>query len=90
MAEVERIVSEMPLNRSPGIVYILTRVLKDCLSVILPTLTNIINATLMPATFPTLWKLSMLTPLLKEDDHEIPSNNRPLSLLVIVSTICDL
>ena len=55
MAEVQRIVPEMPLNRSPGIVYILTRVLQDCLSVIVPTLTNIVNTTLMPATFPTGW-----------------------------------
>ena len=37
-AEVHRIVSEMPLNKSPGIDYVPTRVLKDCLSVILPAL----------------------------------------------------
>ena len=63
---------------------------KDCLPVILPALTNIINTSLMSATFPTLWKLSMLTPLLKEGDHEIPCNNCPLSLLVIVSKICEM
>ena len=89
VSEVQRIVSEIPLNKSPGIDYIPTRVLKDCPPVILATLTNIINASLMSATFPTNWKTSMLIPLLKEGDHEIPSNNRPLSLLVIVSKICE-
>jgi hypothetical protein len=87
--EVQRIVSDMSLNKSPGIDYIPTRVLKDCLSIILPSLTNIINSYLMSATFPTNWKTSMLIPLLKEGDHEIPCNNRPLSLLVMVSKICE-
>ena len=89
MAEVQRIVSEMPLNKSPGVDYIPTRVLKDCLPVILPALINIINTSLMSATFPTLWKMSMLMSILKEGDHELPCNNRPLSLLVIVSKICE-
>jgi hypothetical protein len=77
----------MPLNKSPGIDYIPTCVLKDCLSIILPSLTNIISS-LMSATFPTNWKTSMLIPLLKEGDHEIPCNNHLLSLLV-VSKICE-
>ena len=61
VTEVQRIVSDMPLNKSPGIDYILTHVLKDCLSIILPSLTNIINSSLLSATFPTNWKTSMLT-----------------------------
>jgi hypothetical protein len=44
VTEVERLVSDMSLNKSPGIDYIPTRVLKDCLSIILPSLTNIINS----------------------------------------------
>ena len=33
----------------------------------------------MTSTFPDLWKISEVIPLLKEGDHEIASNNRPLS-----------
>ena len=80
---------EIPLNKSPGIDFIPMRVLKDCLPNILPTLTNIINNSLMSATFPTNWKTSMTIPLLKEGDHEILCNNRPLSLLVMISKICE-
>jgi hypothetical protein len=89
LRKFKRIVSDMPLNKSPGIDYIPIRVLKDCLSIILPSLTNIINSSLMSAIFPKNWKTSMLIPLLKEGDHEIQCNNRPLSLLVIVSNICE-
>ena len=88
-AEVHRIVSEMPLNKSPGIDYVPTRVLKDCLPVILPALTNIINCSLLSSIFPANWKTSMLIPLLKEGDHETPNNNHPLSLLVTVSKIIE-
>ena len=31
----------------------------------------------------------MLIPLLKDCDHELSCNNRPLSLLVLVSKICE-
>jgi hypothetical protein len=65
------------------------RIISDMPLILLLSLTNIINSSLMSATFPTNWKTSMLIPLLKEGDHEIPCNNRPLSLLVIVSKCCE-
>jgi hypothetical protein len=43
----------------------------------------------MTSTFPDLWKISEVIPLLKEGDHEIASNNRPLSLLEVVSNVCE-
>ena len=43
----------------------------------------------MTSTFPDLWKISEVIPLLKEGDHEIASNNRPLSLLEVVSKVCE-
>ena len=43
----------------------------------------------MTSTFPDLRKISEVIPLLKEGDHEIASNNRPLSLLEVVSKVCE-
>ena len=63
--EAQRIVLEMPLNKSLGIDFIPIRVLKDCLPITLQTLTNIINNSLMSATFPTNWKTSMTILLLE-------------------------
>ena len=43
----------------------------------------------MTSTFPDLWKIAEVIPLLKEGDHEIASNNRLLSLLEVVSKVCE-
>ncbi len=41
------------------------------------------------STFSDDWKIAEVIPLLKEDDRELASNNRPLSLLNAVSKICE-
>jgi hypothetical protein len=65
------------------------RVIKDSLPTILMPLTNIINKSLMSSTYPDVWKLAEVIPLLKEGDREVASNNRPLSMLAIASKICE-
>ena len=63
---------------------------KPSCSVILLTLTSIINASLIvTGTFPFLWKMAEVTPIPKERDHEKPSNNRPVSLLPTFSIVCE-
>jgi hypothetical protein len=79
----------MPSNKSPGPNKINMRVIKDCLHVILEPLTSIINRSLTTSEFPDAWKIAELIPLLKEGDHEVPSNNRPLSLLNVASKVCE-
>ena len=79
----------MPSNKAPGPLKISMRVIKDCLTHILPALTNIINCSLMNSTFPDAWKYAEVIPLPKEGNHEEPSNNRPLSLLPTISKICE-
>ena len=43
----------------------------------------------MSSVFPSDWKISEVTPLLKEGDHEIANNNRPVSLLPVASKVCE-
>ena len=86
---VRRIISSLQLNKSPGPDKIHTRVYRDCLPVILGPLTEIINSSLGSAKYPDAWKFAEVIPLLKEGDHEVASNNRPLSLLAVASKICD-
>lgn len=88
-SEVQRIISSMPPNKSPGPDKISPRIIKDCLPVILGPLTDIINCSLASSIFPDTWKLADVIPLLKEGDHELASNNRPLSLLVVASKVCE-
>ena len=87
--EVRRIISAMPTNKSPGPDKVEARVLKDSLSVILGPLTEIINCSLATSTFPDAWKAAEVIPLLKEGDHNVASNNRPLSLLPVASKVCE-
>ena len=90
--DVQKIVLSMPSNKSPGIDLISMQVLKrlkDSLPIILPALTDIINCSLTTSIFPDAWKKSALILLQKEGDHEIASNNSPLSLLVVASKVCE-
>ena len=70
-SEVEGIIMAMPSDKSPGPDRIGMHVIKDCLPIILAPLTHIINCSLTTNTFPELWKISEVIPLLKEGDHEI-------------------
>ena len=69
--------------------WISTDIIKDCLPVILGPLTDIINTSFASSTFPSDWKIAEIIPLLKEGDHEVASNNRPLSFLVATSKVCE-
>ena len=65
------------------------KVIKDALPCILPTITEIVNCSLLTSVFPTIWKEAEVIPLLKDGDHEVANNNRPISLLPALSKICE-
>ena len=87
--QVEDIINAMPSNKAPGIDKVPTRVIKDCLPIILPFVTPIINASLSSSTFPGIWKTAEITPIPKQDNHELPNNNRPISLLPVLSKVSE-
>ena len=64
-----------------------TRVLKDSLLITLLFITSIINASLLASTFPEVWKTAEITPIPKQGNHELPNNNRPISLLPALSRV---
>lgn len=79
----------MSSSKVPGIDKIPVRFIKDCLTPILPTITSIVNSYLVTSTFPTVWKISEVIAIPKDGDHEQPNNNRPISLLPVLSKICE-
>ena len=87
--EVHQIILSFPLNRAPGMDKLHMSVIKDALPVILPVLTELINRSLLTSVFPSAWKESVVIPILKEGDHEVANNNRPVSLLPALSKICE-
>ena len=87
--QVERVISAMSTNKPPGIDKVPIRVIKDSLPAIPPSITSIINATFQLSTFPSCWKIAEVTPILKNGDHEITNNNRSISLLPVLSKVCE-
>ncbi len=75
-------------NKAPGLDKVPMSVIKDALPCILPALTDIINCSLLTSEYPTLWKTAEVVPLLKDGDHEIADNNRPVSLLIAMAFHC--
>ena len=64
------------------------QLIKDALPCILPIFTDIVNHSLLSSVFLQAWKISEVIPLLKEGDHEVANNNRPIPLLSAASKVC--
>ena len=87
--QIADVINAMPSNKAPGIDKVQTRVLKDSLLITFPFITSIINASLIASTFPEVWKTAEITPIPKQGNHELPYNNRPISLLPALSKVCE-
>ena len=86
-ADVGKAIRAMPSNKAPGHDKITISVIKDCLPHILNSITFIINLSLASSTFPRAWKKAEVITHLKDGDHEDPNNNRPISLLPVLSKV---
>ena len=87
--EVEKINRSLPSNKTPGIDKVSAKILKYSLPAMLPILTSIFNNSFAACTFPRAWKISEVTPILKSGDFDDPSNTRLISLLPILSIVCE-
>jgi hypothetical protein len=75
----------MASHKAPGYDKVPVRVIKDCLPHILPIITYLINSSFASNTFPKSWKKAAeIVPHLKDGDHEVANNNRPISLLPVL------
>ena len=79
--DVRKVIMAMPSKKRPGYDRVPLFVIKDGLPHILPTLTGLINSSFANSLFPYAWKRAVIVPRPKDGDHEVPNNNRPISLL---------
>ena len=80
--EVKKIILSMK-TKSCELDALLTKLLKDCLDDILPTITNLVNISLQDGVYASGWKTSVIRPLLKKPNLDLilssyhPVNNLP-------------
>ena len=86
---VENIVNGLSSNKAPGAEKITSRVLKDSLPAILPIITHLFNKSFATGTFARSWKMAEVIPVPKSGDFNEPANTRPISLLPILSKVCE-
>ena len=87
--EVGKIIRSLPSNKAPGLDKVTARVLKESLPTTLSAITNLVNTSFSSNTFAQVWKLAEVIPLVKSGDADEPSNTRPISLLPIMSKVCE-
>ena len=87
--DIEKIVKHIPSNKAPGLDRLSARVLKDSLPANLPVITNLINTSFASNCFAQAWKSAVVISNLKSGDPDDPENTRPISLLPIMSKICE-
>ena len=74
-----------PLDPAPAVIF------KECVSVILPVITKIVNLSINSCVVPDCFKVAMLNPLLKKMglDFQIFANFRPISNLMFLSKLSE-
>ncbi len=66
-----------------------SKLLKLAAPAVASSVTKVINLSIKASKFPTLWKLASVCPIFKMGKHEEALNNRPISILYILSTIIE-
>ena len=68
-----------------------TWLMKECVSVLAPCVTSIINVSLRTGYFSLAWRKAIISPLLKKSglDESTPGNDRPVSNVTFLSKVLE-
>jgi hypothetical protein len=80
LIEVFQVLYNLDPNKASGPDNIAIRLLKECASTIVPSLTSLFNKSLQLGILPFEWKLSNIIPLHKKGDKSFVEHYRPISL----------
>lgn len=89
ISEVMALLMHIDERKATGSDQIPARVLKNCATVLAPSLAILINASMTSGVVPSIMKLADVRPLFKSGDRELAKNYRPISLLPIVSKVLE-
>ena len=88
-SNVKKIFSNIKINKAHGADGISPRLLKLSEPGILSSLTELINQCIISSSWPTDWKISIVSPIYKKDSETLKSNYRPVSVLWAVWKIAE-
>ena len=87
--DVKSVIKSLAANKAPGYDKISAPVLKDSCESIAPVISRLVNNSFKMAAFPKARKIAEMIPVPKEGNSEEPANNRPISLLPILSKVSE-
>ena len=82
-SEVQGILGNLDISKSPGVDNLPARILKTCAYELSIPLAHLFNLSLKSGVMPTLWKSANITPVHKGDNRDFVENYRSISLLPI-------
>ena len=86
---VKKIILGLKNSKASGVDNVNTYIFKLMVDEVLPAVTHIVNLSIQEASFPSLYKLAKIIPLLKKDDPLVPKNYRPVAILCIISKVIE-
>ena len=86
-SDIEKIVSKLDSNKSPGYDGIHPKVVKRSISAISEPLCNIANLAMNKGVFPDSLKVAKVIPIYKSGNRSLLTNYRPISVLSVFSKI---
>ena len=85
--QVELLLKEINVRKSPGHDMIPPKLIKEAAAVISRPVTSTINCCIEHCCYPASWKMGMVTPLYKKDDKFCKTNYRPVTVLPALNNI---
>ena len=87
--EIQWLLEHLDTSKSNSPDGISARMLKLTAPSIAPSITNLFNVSIQTGCFPALWKTSNIVPVPKSNNHHVPSNYHPISLLPILGKLIE-
>ena len=78
---------ELSPSKACGVDGITARLLKASGDAIITPLLQIFNSSIQKSIFPSIWKVARVTPRFKDGKHDLATNYRPISVLLIISKV---
>ena len=89
LPELSLALSRLSSSRAVGHDGVPLQAIRSCFTVIGSHILHIVNASIISCNFPDTWKLATVVPLHKSGAKDLPGNFRPISILPVLSKVCE-